>query len=309
MAARTQSAETTQLPEQPLKIRIHDVMPRFNPKEDEISLFLMLFEPHAKIMNTPAENQVTGLIPLLPHDIVQLIAKELEEDAKKYEYVKILLLQRFKLSAEKFRQLFNKHQKSTEVCLPLAEVEINCELGHIKTKAAVVTNDPGRYVLGNKSAEWFKDKPFFNLERVNALLTRSQVKRSREEDRSKETEMEKLEELSFIEIDEDILPQADEEDMEIKRAPDFNKEFILQTDASDSGMGVILAQKDERDNEHPVLYLSKQFTETEEKSSPTEKKCAAIIFAVKKLQCYLDEHTKFLIMTDPNPLVGEFYLE
>ncbi|GBM95276.1 hypothetical protein AVEN_199271-1 [Araneus ventricosus] len=46
-------------------------------------------------------------------------------------------------------------------------------------------------------------------------------------------------------------------------APDFNKEFKLQTDASNSGMGVILANKDDNDKEHPVLYLSKKFSETE----------------------------------------------
>ncbi|KFM70773.1 hypothetical protein X975_02843, partial [Stegodyphus mimosarum] len=89
-------------------------MPRFNPKEDEISLFLVLFECQAKIRNLPAETQVSRLISLLPPDIVQLIAREREEDTKKYEYVKTLLLQRFKLIAEKFRQLFNKHQKSIE---------------------------------------------------------------------------------------------------------------------------------------------------------------------------------------------------
>ncbi|GBO23947.1 Retrovirus-related Pol polyprotein from transposon 17.6 [Araneus ventricosus] len=70
--------------------------------------------------------------------------------------------------------------------------------------------------------------------------------------------------------------------------PDFNKEFILQTDAANSGMGVILAQKDDDDTEHPVLYLSKKFSESEKKYSTTEKECAAIIFAVKKLQCYFD---------------------
>ncbi|GBM02454.1 hypothetical protein AVEN_76503-1 [Araneus ventricosus] len=58
------------------------------------------------------------------------------------------------------------------LCLPLAEVEIKCELDHIKTKAAVVTNDPGRYVLGNKTAQLFKDKPFLNLEKINAVMTR-----------------------------------------------------------------------------------------------------------------------------------------
>ncbi|GBM78110.1 hypothetical protein AVEN_132244-1 [Araneus ventricosus] len=68
-------------------------------------------------------------------------------------------------------------------------------------------------------------------------------------------------------------------------------------------MGVILAQKDDNDKEHPVLYLSKKFSENEKNYSTTEREFAAIIFAVKKLQCYLDGHTKFLIMTDHNPLV------
>ncbi|GBN63838.1 hypothetical protein AVEN_88583-1 [Araneus ventricosus] len=65
-------------------------------------------------MNIPAENQVAQLSSVLPLAILQLIAREPEEAAKTYEYVKALLLQRFKLSAEKFRQLFNKHQKAFE---------------------------------------------------------------------------------------------------------------------------------------------------------------------------------------------------
>ncbi|GBM30917.1 hypothetical protein AVEN_9799-1 [Araneus ventricosus] len=84
-----------QIPDRHAKMRMHDVMPHFNPEEDDISLFLVLFERQAKMMNIPAE-------------------REPEEDAKKYEYVKALLLQRFKLSAEKFQQLFNKHQKASE---------------------------------------------------------------------------------------------------------------------------------------------------------------------------------------------------
>ncbi|GBM81824.1 hypothetical protein AVEN_126698-1 [Araneus ventricosus] len=113
-AASAQPVESRHIPDQPTKIRMHNLMPCFNPKEDDVSLFLVLFERQAKIMNIPAENQVTQLISLLTPDIVQLIAREPEEDAKKYEYVKSLLLQRFKLSAEKFQQLFNKHQKSSE---------------------------------------------------------------------------------------------------------------------------------------------------------------------------------------------------
>ncbi|GBN32130.1 hypothetical protein AVEN_269205-1 [Araneus ventricosus] len=139
---------------------MHDVMPRFNPKEDYISLFLVLLESQAKIINILAKNQVSQLISLLPPDIVQLIAREPEEDAKKYDV------------------------------LPLAEVEIKCELGHMKTKAALVTNDPGIYVLGNINAQLFKEKPFLKLEKINAIMTRSQAKRSSEEDRNKKAEME-----------------------------------------------------------------------------------------------------------------------
>ncbi|GBM88165.1 hypothetical protein AVEN_12382-1 [Araneus ventricosus] len=103
-----------QILDRPPKIKMHCVRQRFNPKADDISLFLVLFEHQAKMMNIPAENQVAQLVLLLPPDIVQLITREPEEDAKKYEYVKALLLQGFKLSAEKFRQLFNKHQKASE---------------------------------------------------------------------------------------------------------------------------------------------------------------------------------------------------
>lgn len=40
-------------------------------------------------------------------------------------------------------------------------------------------------------------------------------------------------------------------------APDYGREFILQCDASNRGLGVVLAQVDERGEEHPVLYLSR----------------------------------------------------
>ncbi|GBO03627.1 hypothetical protein AVEN_40636-1, partial [Araneus ventricosus] len=121
------------------------------------------------------------------------------------------------------KYLLNDHL----VCLPLAEVEIKCELGHIKTRAAVVTNNPGRYVLGNKTANLFKDKPFLKLEKINAVMTRSQTKRSTEEDKNKEAEMEQPEEMTHFKIDEEILPQADEEFKVIKQLVEVDsKEFI-----------------------------------------------------------------------------------
>jgi phospholipid-translocating ATPase len=86
-------------------------------------------------------------------------------------------------------------------------------------------------------------------------------------------------------------------------SPDFTKQFIIQCDASNLGIGIVLSQISETDEEHPIMYLSKKFSTTEQKYSTTEKECAAIIFAVQKLKCYLDGHQKFLIQTDHNPLV------
>jgi hypothetical protein len=85
-------------------------------------------------------------------------------------------------------------------------------------------------------------------------------------------------------------------------APDYSKEFVIQTDASDKGVGVIMAQKGENNTDHPILYLSRKFSESEKKFSTTEKECAGIIFAIKKLRHYLDGQP-FTIETDHNPLV------
>ncbi|GBN50200.1 hypothetical protein AVEN_35355-1 [Araneus ventricosus] len=58
-------------------------------------------------------------------------------------------------------------------------------------------------------------------------MTRSQAKRSSEEDRNQEAEMEQTEEMAHFETDEEILPQADEESKEIKKLIEVDsKEFI-----------------------------------------------------------------------------------
>ncbi|GBN04117.1 Retrovirus-related Pol polyprotein from transposon 17.6 [Araneus ventricosus] len=91
-------------------------------------------------------------------------------------------------------------------------------------------------------------------------------------------------------------------EMSVLYAPDYKKEFIIQTDASDLGIGILLSQRDGQNEEHPVLYLSKKFTDAQRKYGTTEKECVAIIYAIKKLKYYLDgQH--FTIETDHNPLV------
>ncbi|GFV05523.1 retrovirus-related Pol polyprotein from transposon 297 [Trichonephila clavipes] len=83
-------------------------------------------------------------------------------------------------------------------------------------------------------------------------------------------------------------------------APDFATEFILQTDASEVGAGVVLSQRIEGE-EHPIVFLSKKFSKAERNYSTVERKLAAIIFGLKRLKHYLDGQ-KFIIETDHNPL-------
>ncbi|GFU92223.1 retrovirus-related Pol polyprotein from transposon 297 [Trichonephila clavipes] len=91
-------------------------------------------------------------------------------------------------------------------------------------------------------------------------------------------------------------------DKPVLYAPNFEREFIVQTDASNAGMGAVLTQLNEQGEEHPILYLSKKFSEVEKRYCTTEKKCASIVFAIKRLHYYLDGNS-FLVMTDHNPLV------
>ncbi|GFW07876.1 uncharacterized protein TNCV_3920091 [Trichonephila clavipes] len=86
---------------------------RFDLKED-ISLYLKLFEPQAQRLNIDQENWVSHLLGLLPTEVSHIRAREPDDKANSYEHVKDLLLKRFKLTPEKFRQLFVTHQKAPE---------------------------------------------------------------------------------------------------------------------------------------------------------------------------------------------------
>ncbi|GFT43392.1 retrovirus-related Pol polyprotein from transposon 297 [Trichonephila clavipes] len=83
-------------------------------------------------------------------------------------------------------------------------------------------------------------------------------------------------------------------------APDFATDFILQTDTSEVGAGVVLSQRIEGE-EHPIVFLSKKFSKAERNYNTVERELAAIIFGLKRLKHYLDGQ-KFIIETDHNPL-------
>ncbi|GFX34617.1 uncharacterized protein TNCV_4463691 [Trichonephila clavipes] len=62
-------------------------------------------------LKVPVPQCVVYLAGLLSTEVTNLIAKESVVDAQDYYKVKQILLKRFKLSAEKFRQMFSRHAK------------------------------------------------------------------------------------------------------------------------------------------------------------------------------------------------------
>ena len=51
---------------------------------------------------------------------------------------------------------------------------------------------------------------------------------------------------------------------QVLKIPDYSREFTVQTDASDRGMGVVLCQTNKDGEEHPVAYFSHKFLPREE---------------------------------------------
>jgi hypothetical protein len=83
--------------------------------------------------------------------------------------------------------------------------------------------------------------------------------------------------------------------------PDFNRPFVLQTDASDRGVGAVLSQCDEEGEEHPIGYFSRKLLPREERYSTVEKECLAIKLAVSAFRVYLLGR-KFTVQTDHRSL-------
>lgn len=78
--------------------------------------------------------------------------------------------------------------------------------------------------------------------------------------------------------------------------PNFKAPFVVETDASGTGMGAVLSQ-----GGHPIALFSKQFCPRMANSSTYVRELAAITAAVKKWRQYLLGH-KFTIMTDHRSL-------
>lgn len=89
------------------------------------------------------------------------------------------------------------------------------------------------------------------------------------------------------------------------RHPDYTKQFYVVTDASNAGIGGMLAQMDDKKRLRPVAFGSKKFNETQQKWHVSEQEIYAVIYFVEKWRHVLwDRH--FVVYTDHKNLADLF---
>lgn len=78
--------------------------------------------------------------------------------------------------------------------------------------------------------------------------------------------------------------------------PNFDLPFIIETDASSTGIGAVLQQQG-----HPIAYVSKALGVKAQGLSTYEKECLAILMAIDHWRHYL-QTSPFIILTNQQSL-------
>ena len=73
-------------------------------------------------------------------------------------------------------------------------------------------------------------------------------------------------------------------------SPNFDKEFLLETDGSGKGLGAVLAQKQEDGSTQLIAYASLTLELSEKNYGVTEVEALAVVWAVKHFRHYLYGH-------------------
>ena len=93
--------------------------------------------------------------------------------------------------------------------------------------------------------------------------------------------------------------------------PDFDKPFLLETDASGRGLGAVWSQKQAYGQYHPIAYASRVMNETEQRYQSKKQEFLTLKWVVieqfyEYLSPYGKNRNKFVVRTDNNPLTYIF---
>ncbi len=90
--------------------------------------------------------------------------------------------------------------------------------------------------------------------------------------------------------------------------PDYDRPFKLYTDASSFAVGGVLGQDDAEGKERVVCYVGRSLTSQERNYGISEKECLALVYCVRKLDCYL-RYSSFTAIVDHSSLRWLFSLQ
>ena len=83
--------------------------------------------------------------------------------------------------------------------------------------------------------------------------------------------------------------------------PNFSRPFIIDTDASDTGIGAVLSQIDDNGMERVVAYGSRVLSKPERRYCVTRRELLAVVFFTRQFRPYLAGH-HFTLRTDHGSL-------
>ncbi|GFY71594.1 retrovirus-related Pol polyprotein from transposon 412 [Trichonephila inaurata madagascariensis] len=184
---------------------------------------------------------VTYLLAVLPAELSNMLASEPTEWANNYDFVKDFILKRTPL-------------EESLICLPLAEVELDCEMGHVITKAVVLRDslDQGRYLLGNKTAallEDYKTKEYVQMYMINAVQTGAQKKLLEVENEAQGQSIEQFNE----ELNDDL---SEDEKKTIEKVLPVVKELSVQ-DLINTSPKVLVEEQHKSEQLKPLIADAK----------------------------------------------------
>ena len=85
--------------------------------------------------------------------------------------------------------------------------------------------------------------------------------------------------------------------MPVLAYPDYSRPFTLDTDASDFGIGAVLAQRDDDGHECVVAFASRTLSKIKRRYSVIQRELLAVVVFTKHIRPYLWARNSFCAWT------------